>query len=478
VESRVTTIAIAVLLAVSIACATNPVTGERQLALISEAQELEIGRSAAAEVQSSIGLVDDAELQSYVQSVGTTLAKSSHRPGLPWTFAVVDDPTPNAFALPGGYIFLTRGMMNLMNSEAELASVLGHEIGHVTARHSVTAISRQQLAQIGLGLGGVLFPATEPFGQAIGAGLELLLLKHGRDAERQADELGFRYALDHDYAVREMAEVFTALQRAGDEQRSPLPSWLSTHPAPAERIELVEQWIAALPEQGRGTRMANAQYLEQLDGLVFGQNPRQGFFRDGVFYHPDLRFRFDIPAEWQAQNLPDAVLGISPNRDAALQLTIAGSGDPARAAEAFFSQGQGQVQVLRSTRRPINGVPAIVTVFDAATQQGVVRGVVSHLAYGGRTYQLLGYTPQSRFGAYDQLFEWVIASFGPVTDRGILDVRPARVAIVRISEPMTLREFSRRYNSSISMAELALINQAAGPETTFEAGTLLKRVVS
>jgi predicted Zn-dependent protease len=123
-------------------------------------------------------------------------------------------------------------------------------------------------------------------------------------------------------------------------------------------------------------------------------------------------------------------------------------------------------------------VPAIVTVFDAATQQGVVRGVVSHLAYGGRTYQLLGYTPQSRFGAYDQLFDQVIGSFGPVTDRAILDVRPARVAIVRISEPMTLREFSRRYNSSIPMAELALINQAGGPETTFEAGTLLKRVVS
>ena len=197
-------------------------TGDRQLALISEAQEREIGRSAAEEVRASIGLVDDAELQTYVQRVGITLAKTSHRPELPWTFGVVDDPTPNAFALPGGYIFLTRGMMNLMNSEAELAAVLGHEIGHVTARHSVTAISRQQLAQLGLGLGGVLFPATQPFSQAIGAGLDLLFLKHGRDAERQADELGFNYALDHDYAVQEMVDVFTALQRSGDDQRSPL----------------------------------------------------------------------------------------------------------------------------------------------------------------------------------------------------------------------------------------------------------------
>lgn len=475
-ESRVTTFASVVLLAVSVACATNPVTGERQLALVSEAQELEIGRSAAEEVRASIGLVDDAELQAYVQRVGTALAKTSHRPALPWSFGVVDDPTPNAFALPGGYIFLTRGMMNLMNSEAELAAVLGHEIGHVTARHSVTAISQQQLAQLGLGLGGVLFPETQPFGQAIGAGLDLLFLKHGRDAERQADGLAFDYALDHEYAVSEMVDVFTALQRAGDDQRSPLPSWLSTHPAPAERIELVEQRIAELPAQGRGSRVANAQYLEQLDGLVFGQNPRQGFFRDGVFYHPDLRFRFNMPPEWQSQNLPHAVIGVSPNRDAVVQLTLAGTDDPARAARAFFSQGP--VQVLDSTRQPINGVPAIVTVFDAATEQGIIRGVVSHFGYRGRTYQLLGYTSQSRFGGYDPLFERVIGSFGPVTDSSILTVRPPRVDIVRINERMTLSEFNRRYNSTISMAELALINQAAGPETTFDAGTLLKRVVS
>ncbi len=313
-------------------------TGDRQLALISEAQELELGRSAAAEVRASLGLVDDRELQAYIERVGTTL------------------------------------------------------------------------------------------------------------------------------------------ERAGDEQRSPLPSWLSTHPAPRERIDQVQEWITALPPQSRGARVAADQYLQRLDGLVFGQNPRQGFFRDGVFYHPDLRFRFHMPAEWQTQNLPDAVIGVSPNRDAALQLTLAGEGDPTRAAQAFFSQGP--AQVLNSTRQPINGVPAIVTVFDAATEQGVVRGIVSHLAYGGRTYQLLGYSPQRRFGAYDRLFERVIGSFAPLTNSAILNVRPQRVDIVRLNARMTLAEFSRRYDSEIPIAELAVINQAAGPDATFEAGTLLKRVIS
>ena len=162
------------------ACATNPVTGERQLALISESQEIAMGREAAQEAEASIGLVDDAGLQTYVKNIGAKLAASSERPALPWTFGVVDDPTPNAFALPGGFIYVTRGMMNLMDSEAELASVLGHEIGHVTARHAVTMISRQQLTQLGLGLGGVLFPDIGPATQALGAGMQLLFLRYGR----------------------------------------------------------------------------------------------------------------------------------------------------------------------------------------------------------------------------------------------------------------------------------------------------------
>ncbi|HEX8832179.1 MAG TPA: M48 family metalloprotease, partial [Longimicrobium sp.] len=146
-------------------CATNPVTGRRQLSLVPEGQEIQMGQQAAVQVSREIGLVPDSALQRYVQGLGATLGAASERPALPWTFRVVDDPTPNAFALPGGYIFLTRGMMALMNSEAELVTVLGHEIGHVTARHSVQQISRAQLAQVGLGLGAVLSPTIAKYGQ-------------------------------------------------------------------------------------------------------------------------------------------------------------------------------------------------------------------------------------------------------------------------------------------------------------------------
>ena len=197
-----------------------------------------MGQQASQEVAQQLGLVDNEALQQYVQRVGARLAAESERPNLPWTFRVVDDPTPNAFALPGGFIFMTRGMMDLMDSEAELAAVLGHEIGHVTARHSVTQISRGQLAQLGLGVGSILFPsAAQAVGGLAQTGMQLLFLSYGRDAERQADELGFRYALREGFEVREMDDVFATLLRIGQASgRSEIPSWLASHPAEPERI--------------------------------------------------------------------------------------------------------------------------------------------------------------------------------------------------------------------------------------------------
>ena len=212
------------------ACATNPVTGKREISLVSEQQEIQIGQEGAQQVAQEVGLVNDQALQNYLQSVGSAIASKSERPNLPWTFRAVDDPSPNAFALPGGYIFVTRGLLDLMNNEAELATVLGHEIGHVTARHSVQQMSQQQLAQLALGVGAILSPTVAQLGEAASQGLGLLFLKYGRDDERQADDLGFRYALNQGYDVRYMDDVFRSLQRIGETSRqSPLPTWLATH---------------------------------------------------------------------------------------------------------------------------------------------------------------------------------------------------------------------------------------------------------
>jgi predicted Zn-dependent protease len=230
-------------------CATNPATGESQLSLISRQQEIQMGQQAARQVRQTIGVVSDRALQQYVERIGERLAVGTSRPDLPWRFAVVDDPTPNAFALPGGFIYVTRGMMNLLTSEAELAAILGHEIAHVTARHAVNQLSRQQLAQLGLGLSGIFVPEVQTLSPVIGAGLNLLFLKYSRDHEREADELGYQYLRREGYDVSEFADVFRALQRASGDGPGALPGWLSTHPVPAERIETARRRAAQGPEQ-------------------------------------------------------------------------------------------------------------------------------------------------------------------------------------------------------------------------------------
>ncbi|HEX5580209.1 MAG TPA: M48 family metalloprotease [Gemmatimonadaceae bacterium] len=458
------------------ACARNPVTGQRELALISESQEIQMGREAAQQAAQQMGLVQDAELQRYVQRVGLALAKESERPNLPWSFAVVDDPVPNAFALPGGFIFVTRGMMNLMNSEAELASVLGHEIGHVTARHSVSQLSKAQLANLGLGIGSILAPeVAQQYGQLAGAGLQLLFLKYGRDDERQADELGFKYALEKNYDVSQMAEVFVALQRlGGSSSRSATPAWLSTHPDPGERVETARRRAAALPTPQANPLVDRSEYLREIDGLVYGENPRNGFFRDGEFIHPDLRFRVSFPQGWQTQNLPQAVLGASPEGDALIQLTLVPGSDPASAARAFLSQ-QG-VQPGQSFQQSINGVPAAGSYFQAQTEQGVLEGIVAYFTYGSNTYQLLTYTPSGRLQRYDRLFQQVVGSFRPLTDPALLNVQPAHLSVVRTDRRETIAQFAQRTNSAVSAEELALINQVPSTSTMIEAGTMLKTV--
>jgi predicted Zn-dependent protease len=459
------------------ACARNPVTGRRELALISEEQEIALGREAAAQVQQSIGLVDDAALQQYVQTVGAALAATSQRPALPWTFRVVDDPTPNAFALPGGFIFLTRGMMNLMENEAELAGVLGHEIGHVTARHSVQQMSRAQLAQLGLGLGAILSPTVAQYGELAGTGLQLLFLKYGRDDERQADDLGFAYALDRGYDVREMDDVFASLQRVGDaEGRSPVPSWLATHPDPGERIERLQGRVASLDRPLAPLRVDEAEYLGRIDGLVFGENPRNGFFRQGVFVHPDLRFTLAVPSGWRAQNTPQAVVAVSPQQDAAVELTLAGTAGPEAAARQFLSQ-QG-IRAGRPFTATVNGVPAVASYFEAQAQQGVVGGLVAFFGYGGRTYQVIGSAPAQRFAAYDAVIRQTLGSFAPLTDPALLAVRPDRLRVVRLDAPATPAELARRSGASVDGDVLAILNQVPSPATALPAGSLAKTVSS
>src|SRR6266480_2804604 len=287
----------------ALACAVNPATGSRQLMLISESQEIAMGRDYDQEVTASIGLYPDTALQRWIQQFGARLAATSERPNLPWSFRVVDDPVVNAFALPGGYIYVTRGILAHLNSEAELAGVVGHEIGHVTARHSVSQMSKQQLAQIGLAVGTIASPEFERFAGLASAGLGVLFLKYSRNAERQADDLGLRYMRRVSYDPREMPHVFEMLTRVSQAQGGGrVPEWLATHPDPENRRGRIEQEIAGLPQNISGVAVNRDSYLQRLDGLVFGNNPRDGYFKENQFFHPELRFRMTFPQGWTTSN--------------------------------------------------------------------------------------------------------------------------------------------------------------------------------
>jgi predicted Zn-dependent protease len=456
-RSRLTVAAAGV--AVAIACATNPATGKKQLMLVSEAQEIAMGKEADQEAVAAYGLYPDPKVQAYVSEVGQRLAAKSERPNLPWSFKVVDDPAVNAFALPGGYVYVTRGIMAYLRSEAELAGVMGHEICHVTARHSASQMSKQTLAMGGLVLGMAVKPELQQFAGLAQQGLGLLFLKFGRDDENQADELGLRYMTRDSYDPQEMLAVFGILDgvtRAEGGGR--MPDWLSTHPNPGNRTEHIRQQIQTTG--ARGTVVERDQYLARIDGMVFGENPREGFFRQSAFYHPDLRFQLTFPSGFQTQNQKAAVVGVSQSQDALVALTLAPGTSPEEAARQFFSQ-EG-VQAGQSSRQAIGGLPAYTALFDAATEEGTLRGEVSFLAYDGKIYRIMGYTPVARFSAYQRAFEQTIRSFSRLTDRRYLDVQPKRLELVNLDRQMALPEFARAYPSTVETPTLGLINGITG----------------
>jgi predicted Zn-dependent protease len=464
------------LAAVLLSCARNPVTGKSELSLVSEAQEIEMGKQAAQDVANSIGLYKDPNLESYVAAIGKRMAAASERPNLPWEFHVVDDASVNAFALPGGFIYVTRGLLGSINDEAELATVVGHEIGHVTNRHSVQQISKQQLAQLGLGIGSIISSDIARFGQLASAGLSILFLKYSRDAENQADQAGFRYALNQNYDVREMSKVFQTLDRISQSSGAgKLPDWLSTHPAPENRIEHIENMLDTLHRDLSKTVENRDGYIQHVQGLVYGQDPRQGYFEGTHFYHPQMRFQVELPQGWQVQNTPAAVAAMSPNQDAILQLSLAGNASPQQAAQQFLSQ-QG-VQAGQSSTSSINGLPAASSYFQAQTEQGTIQGIVSFISYGGSTFGMMGYTPTGKLGSYDQVFQSAIRSFGELKDPSKINVSPAKIELVKLNRQMTLEQFNSQYPSSISIEELAIINEVEEPSTPLQAGRTVKRVV-
>ena len=455
------------------ACAVNPATGQRQFILVSEAEEIAMGRDADGQITESFGLYESVALQATVTNIGNDLASRSERPELPWSFKLLDDPMVNAFALPGGFIFITRGIMAALNSEAELAGVIGHEIGHVTARHSASQMSRQQLQQIGLGVGTILSDDVASVAAVLSVGLGLLNMSYSRGDESQSDELGVRYMSRAGYDPNALVGVFQTLGLAmGGEGR--VPGWASTHPDPVNREEDIRAIIAASDQDySEYTRRGEA-YLRSLDGMTFGQNPREGFFEEETFFHPDMAFALDFPRGWETVNQKTQVGGVSPDGAALVALTVEGDETDAEDALSGFLR-QADVRGRDSRRTSINGRSGWEASFDADTAEGPLRGAVLFVEHGGSVFRVLGFASASQWRSHEGVVLESMESFRPVSDPDVLEVEPARLEVVRLPSRMTLRQFIERYPSTVDDAQIAMINRRTLEEFV-DAGTLLKRV--
>ena len=460
-------------------CAVNPATGQRQISLVSESQEVAMGQQADPAITAQMGgLYPDDQLQAWVTDLGNSLARVSERPNLPWSFKLLDDDLINAFALPGGFIYVTRGILGYMNSEAELMGVLGHEVGHVTARHTANRITRQQLSTIGLVAGAVFSETVRANAGAAMQAMQLLMLRYSREDESQSDELGYRYMTQVNYNPKGISDVMAMLQSTSPSaEEMGIPTWMLSHPDPGNRIAANEQRLASDAQQGQtyaGYQSNRDQFLARLDGMVFGPDPRQGYFIETRFLHPGLAFEITFPPGWGTQNGAQAVQAASPERNAIMGLTFANA-ETARAAMDAFTQQEG-LQVGRETRWTDRGVQAIMTEFQAQTEQGELAGIVMFADYGGAVYQILGYGPAASWSGPRSVVGQAIQSFRPLADRRLLDVSPHRISIVQVPANMSFRQFYARYPSTVDLDTAALANQLE-PDSRLQRGARIKRIV-
>ncbi len=462
--------------AATVGCARNPATGANELMLVSQSQEIQMGQEYDQQVIQQIGLYGDSAMQRYVREVGGKLAATSERPNLPWTFRVVDDPAVNAFAVPGGHIYVTRGIMAHLNSEAELASVIGHEIGHVTARHTAHQMSQQQVAGLGLAIGAIASPVIARYAGAAQQAIGVLFLKFSRDNESQADQLGLRYMARQQYDVDQMPKIFTMLERQSQAAgASRLPQWLETHPDPGNRRTAIEAEIAALPAGSTGGNVVNRDaYERRLDGLIFGANPRDGYFRGAQFLHPGMRFQMTFPQGWQTANGTSAVQGLSPAKDAAIELSVGRGNSAESAAQAFLAQ-QG-IQAGGASRASINGLPAVSASFAAATDNGTVRGTVVFVEHAGAIFQIVGYAPEAAWANNQAAVEGSMRTFSTLTDPAALNVQPQKISIITPGSSTTIADLLRQRTSPLTAEQLALLNQVES-NTPLAAGHPVKWVV-
>lgn len=475
-------------------CSINPVSGKKELSFMSEQQELAIGKESDPAVIAQFGLYPNDTLQQFIKEKGKLMAAKSHRPSLPFEFRILDSDVINAFAVPGGYVYFTRGIMAHFNNEAQFAGVLGHEIGHITARHSSQQYTKQMLTQIAF-MGGMIF--SEKFrnmSEQAMQGMQLLFLKFSRDDEKESDVLGVKYSSAIGYDANEMADFFQTLKRVTEKEGARMPEFFSTHPDPGNRYvdvkKLASEYQAA--QNLANLKINRDSYLKMIDGLVYGVDPRQGYLDKSsfVFYHPEMKFEYPIPRDWQFQNSPQAVQAANKEGTAAIILTLSQQKTFQAAASELLEAYQ-----LKNTSNPaqlkINGLDAYSFTAEEIQQSNPMQQqptkeqqaqldaekltvLFTLYQYNGSVYVLQGMCAKKDYAAQKNNFLYAMNGFKPLTDPKRINVIPERIKIVTINADATLKEVMIANKiASERFEEVAILN-GMQQSTILKKGMLVK----
>jgi len=446
-------------------CARNPITGKKELA-ISEKRELQLGAAYDPQIVASMGEYKDPQLEALITKLGMEMAKDSHRPNLDWKFTIIDSDVVNAFAVPGGYVYFTRGILAHFNNEAEFAGVLGHEIGHVTARHTAKSMRRQQLAQVGMIAGMLASSEIRNNMEAISQGMQLLFLKYGRDAEEESDALGVEYSSEQGYDAHYMAGFFKTIDRLQKQAGVDIPDFQSTHPNPLNREARVKQmageWQAKLP--GEQNIVNRDSYLALIDGIVYGKDPKQGYEENGVFYHPVLKFKFDVPKGWNLANSPQQVQIAAPENQGAVIFSLAEGTDAAAAAQKWVQANE--LTASQQGATTVNGMRAyqVSGSQGGQAQQGQqaqpeILWQATFIAYDNKVYNFTEVAQAAAVNAIGRTLEIPYRSFNRLTDASYLNREAERIKIHQVSSTSTLQAVLKQAGMPSSRhQELAILN--------------------
>lgn len=457
---------------VLVACSRNAATGRLQFLLPSDDEEIQLGRDADADVRVAMPPYTEQEAATaLVVEVGRSLAAVSERPELPWQYTLLDDPQVNAFALPGGFVYVTRGLLAHLENTDELAAVLAHETAHVTARHGVVQLRKQATARRSVGIFRVIDPNLRHIGGLAARTAGLALLAYSREDENEADDLAIRYVQAGGYhreALVRVFEVLTALERKGGDQT---PPWLSTHPDPADRQR---RTAAALSIAATVPVRPQAEYLQAIDGLAFGEDPRDGYMLGETFVHPRSGFELVLPPQWKAFHDREQVVAVSPDERALFVALPTKFSDRARALTDFFVGGE--ITAGERIEGKVGGFPVSSQSFALLDDNGAkLMGLVAFVDFDGVVMAMVAIGPEQGWSERADVLARSFGSFGRIAERGRAEVQPARIDVIALPRAMTVQDAARELGGITSADGLALLNGVA-LDAALPEGYLLKQV--